>query len=231
MICICVSSLSLTYPYPHQILINVRSIIIGPKEVFFSYWVSEMIWWKSSENRTLKSVKTLLWLTEWKWSAPLCSSFPCTTGAQIYIETENDLTYNIQIFRKIKTQIFLLISHWDSSIVVVYLRPLMSDSQLGLPFFQLVDFKTAGLATGDTIKEGFDKDDDDRINADLSATLMEVWAGGEYACPMYFVRSSRTCFLRRPPPSPLLFCYPTICPVNLQLWLPRSRAGLVLTLC
>ena len=57
--------------------------------------------------------------------------------------------------------------------MVVYLRPLMSDSQLGLPF-QLVDFKTAGLATGDTIKEGFDKDDDDRINADLSATLMEV---------------------------------------------------------
>ena len=57
--------------------------------------------------------------------------------------------------------------------MVVYLRPLMSDSQLGLPF-QLVDFKTAGLATGDTIKEDFDKDDDDRINADLSATLMEV---------------------------------------------------------
>ena len=58
--------------------------------------------------------------------------------------------------------------------MVVYLRPLvMSDSQLGLPF-QLADFKTAGLATGDTIKEGFDKDDDDRINADLSATLMEV---------------------------------------------------------
>ena len=57
--------------------------------------------------------------------------------------------------------------------MVVYLRPLMSDSQLGFPF-QLVDFKTAGLATGDTIKEGFDKDDDDRINADLSATLMEV---------------------------------------------------------
>ena len=58
--------------------------------------------------------------------------------------------------------------------MVVYLRPLMSDSQLGLPLFQLLDFKTAGLATGDTIKEGFDKDDDDRINADLSATLMEV---------------------------------------------------------
>ena len=57
--------------------------------------------------------------------------------------------------------------------MVVYLRPLMSDSQLELPF-QLADFKTAGLATGDTIKEGFDKDDDDRINADLSATLMEV---------------------------------------------------------
>ena len=57
--------------------------------------------------------------------------------------------------------------------MVVYLRPLTSSSQLGLPF-QLVDFKTAGLATGDTIKEGFDKDDDDRINADLSATLMEV---------------------------------------------------------
>ena len=53
--------------------------------------------------------------------------------------------------------------------MVVYLRPLMSDSQLGLPLFQLLDFKTAGLATGDTIK-----DDDDRINADLSATLMEV---------------------------------------------------------
>ena len=58
--------------------------------------------------------------------------------------------------------------------MVVYLRPLMSDSQLGLPFFQLVDFKTAGLVTGDTIKEDSDKDDDDRINADLSATLMEV---------------------------------------------------------
>ena len=180
----------------------------------------------------------LLWLTEWKLPAPLSSSFPCTTGTQIYIETENDLTYNIQIFRKIKTQENerrrVRFSYWFyigiSSIVVVYLRPLMSDSQLGLPF-QLADFKTAGLATGDTIKEGFDKDDDDRINADLSATLMEVWAGGEYACPMYFVRSSRTCFLRRPPPSPLLFCYPTICPVNLQLWLPRSRAGLVLTLC
>ena len=69
MYCFRVSSLSLTYPYPHQILINVRSIIIGPKEVFFSYWVSEMIWWKSSENRTLKSVKTKspppLTLTNW----------------------------------------------------------------------------------------------------------------------------------------------------------------------
>ena len=145
MICICVSSLSLTYPYPHQILINVRSIIIGPKEVFFSYWVSEMIWWKSSENRTLKSVKTLLWLTEWKWSAPLCSSFPCTTGAQIYIETENDLTYNIQIFRKIKTQIFLLISHWDSSIVVVYLRPLCQIPNLVSHYFNCLTLKLQDL--------------------------------------------------------------------------------------
>ena len=213
------------------------------KEVSYSYWVSEMIWWRSSENRTLKSVKNKspppLTLTNWvKVASAFEQQFPVYNWyPNIYWNWKwSDLQYpNIQKnwtqeneTRRVRFSYWFYIG--ISSIVVVYLRPLMSDSQLGLPF-QLVDFKTAGLATGDTIKEGFDKDDDDRINADLSATLMEVWAGGEYACPMYFVRSSRTCFLRRPPPSPLLFCYPTICPVNLQLWLPRSRAGLVLTLC
>ena len=202
-----------------------------------------MIWWKSGENRTLKSVKNKspppLTLTNWvKVASAFEQQFPVYNWyPNIYWNRKwSDLQYpNIQKnWTQENETRRVRFSYWFyngiSSIVVVYLRPLTSSSQLGLPF-QLVDFKTAGLATGDTIKEDFDKDDDDRINADLSATLMEVWAGGEYACPMYFVRSSRTCFLRRPPPSPLLFCYPTICPVNLQLWLPRSRAGLVLTLC
>ena len=45
-----------------------------------------------------------------------------------------------------------------------------------------------------------------------------LWWRFEQVGYMLTARFSRTCFLR-----PLLFCYPTICPVNLQLWLPRSR--------
>ena len=48
---------------------------IGPKQVFYSFLVPEMIWWKSHENRMLGSAKSklpsLVWPAVWKVTAPL----------------------------------------------------------------------------------------------------------------------------------------------------------------
>ena len=57
--------------------------VMGPKEVFYTYLVPEMIRWKFHENRMLASAKTklpsLLWPAEWKEPAP----FNCTRAAHI----------------------------------------------------------------------------------------------------------------------------------------------------
>ena len=57
--------------------------VMGPKEVFYTYLVPEMIRWKFHENRMLTSAKTklpsLLWPAEWKEPAP----FNCTRTAHM----------------------------------------------------------------------------------------------------------------------------------------------------